>query len=87
MPFLFFRLKEKHRRMRKSSVGGNRLSAGRRSSSAVAPLGVLNDNNHNIPKQHQSHLSSGNSRMSFGRSSSTGKSPIGRIGMGRYVGT
>jgi len=78
-------LKEKHTRMRKSSVGGNRLS--RRSSSAVAPLRVRNDNNYNIPKQHQSRLSSGNSRMSFGRSSSTGKSPIGRIGMGRYVGT
>lgn len=76
-------MKEKHTRMRKSSVGGNRLSAGKRSSSAVAPLRVRNDNNHNIPKQHQSRLSSGNSRMSFGRSSSTGKSPIGRTGMGR----
>lgn len=71
--------------MRKSSIGGNRLSShgssSSRRSSSVAPLRVRNDNTHNT--QHQSRLSSGTSRLSFGRSASSGsgKSPLGKFGM------
>ncbi|XP_063402629.1 kinetochore protein NDC80 homolog [Mytilus trossulus] len=71
--------------MRKSSIGGNRLSShgssNSRRSSSVAPLRVRNDNTHNT--QHQSRLSSGTSRLSFGRSASSGsgKSPLGKFGM------